>query len=113
LEQAVQSPIALRGPFVQSSARDAARATAAAPHEDALWRLEADAQLACGEVALATRDTAAARSAADGAQRAATRATMAVPERASNLDRLANALALAARSAAAADRAHAARLATQ
>ena len=95
-----QSTLAIgpeRSMLVESAARAADRAARAAPAEDELWRLECDAELARAAGALALRDLAGAGPAALRAERAARSAMRLEPARASNHQRLGNALAMEAR----------------
>jgi O-antigen ligase len=72
---------------------DAARAAVLAPREDELARLECDARLAAVRVRLATGEVAIATEQANSAEAAAHRALRLEPRRASNYQRLGNALA--------------------
>jgi hypothetical protein len=111
LEQATSARPEERGAYSEPAVRDAEQAAAMAGSEDELWRLACDAHLERAEVALAARDLAAARAAAAGAADAAGRALRLGPRRASNHERLGNALLMRARVAAALDPAAGAALA--
>ena len=73
------------------------RAIAAAPADDAVWRMASDAALARANERLAAGDTATAALCAARADRAAREAVRRVPLRAVNHQRLASALVLEAR----------------
>ncbi len=79
------------------SVRAAKRAVALDPIDDELLRLECDSRVALAGAALANRDLAAAKSAALAAEVAGGGAMRREPRRASNVQRLANALAMRAR----------------
>jgi len=97
LAQAVGERGDARVALARIAAGYAPRAAARAPNEDELWRLACDAALAVAEPALARRDAREGSSAAAAAERAARRAVALQPARATNLDRLGNALAMRAR----------------
>jgi len=102
LEQATVAEQDERGRLCALAARQAAQAAARAPNEDELWRLECDAELAHAGAAVARHDLGAADSVAASAENAARRALGLEPRRASNHQRLANALVMRARIVAAA-----------
>jgi hypothetical protein len=97
LDRVIVADEASRPSHLDQAVRHARGAAARAPGEDELWRLCCDAELALARDALAHRDSAAAASAASSAEVAAHRALGLEPQRAANLQRLGNALALRAR----------------
>jgi O-antigen ligase len=89
-----------RDALIPRARQMAALAAVLAPGEDQLWRIACDASLAEDEAGFQRRDGAAqvvARSAGQSAEDAARHAVALVPHRASNLERLGNALAMRAR----------------
>ena len=104
LEQSAGADAESRAALADHAARQAQRAVALAPGDDELWRLACDASLAHAEAAMARRDLGAAGSAAANAGAAAAEAVRLVPQRASNQERLANALVARSRIAAALSR---------
>jgi len=96
LLQSIASDPATRGNARLASVSEAARATALAPGEDQLWRLECDACLSAARVRIAARELGAAADLARGAESAARHSLRLEPRRAGNYQRLGNALAMRA-----------------
>jgi O-antigen ligase len=87
----------LRPSLLDRASRYASEAAVRAPGEDRLWRLYCDAELARAREAVAQDDSATAVSAAVIAEESARHALRLEPHRASNLQRLGNAVGLQAR----------------
>ena len=97
LERAVGAPALERGNLSAVAVRQSLVATSKAPGEDELWRLACDASLALSQAALEQHEVRTAGVAATSAAASAGRAIALAPRRASNYQRLGNALTARAR----------------
>jgi hypothetical protein len=85
-----------RGNLAVVAVQQSLRAATAAPGEDELWRLACDASLALGQAAMDRKEGSTAGVAGRSAQAAAGQAIRLEPRRASNVQRLGNALTMRA-----------------